>query len=579
MKKNSWKFYSLLGLVGLFLGLFLIYPIAYILQGSVWVEMDGRKSFTLIFFRLFSESFLMWQCLGNSLALAALTTLLCATMAVPLAHLFVRYTFTGKTFWQTLLMSSLILPPFVGAIGIQQIFARFGALNHWLGLVGPSVAEPRPIDWLGEGGFFGVVLMQTLHLFPILFLYGSASLANMDPAMREAARCLGARPSHVWRTVTLPLFMPGLFAGATLVFVWAFTDLGTPLIFGLNKVVAVQIFDKVTETGFNPFGYTLVLVVLLMTVVLFLASRRLLGRREFVMEGRAAAWEEAVPLRGGKSLAVFAGLTVLTGLSLLPHASVMIQSLSHHWFMSALPQQWTTEHYREIFTLPQTLGGLKNSFLYATLSALLDVILGVMIGYWLSRKEFVGKAALDALTMLPLALPGIVLAFGYVAGFNIPSEWRGMDLSGLRSGINPRENPMLLLIISYSVRRLPYLVRAAHAGFQQLPVSMEEASYNLGAGRWTTIRRVFLPLLRGHLIAGAALTFAFAFLEVSDSLILAMQERFYPVTKTIWALMGRIEPGAASVACALGVIGTLVLFMAFYAANRLLGKKAGSLFG
>ena len=138
---------------------------------------------------------------------------------------------------------------------------------------------------------------------------------------------------------------------------------------------------------------------------------------------------------------------------------------------------------------------------------------------------------------------------------------------------------MLLLVISYSVRRLPYLVRAAHAGFQQLHVSLEEASYNLGATRWMTLRRVVFPLLKGHLVAGAVLTFAFAFLEVSDSLILAMRERFYPVTKTIWALMGRIEPGAASVACALGALGMLILFAAFYTANRLLGKRMGNLFG
>jgi len=579
MMRNNWKFYILLGLVGLFLGLFLIYPIAYILQGSVMVELDGRTQFTLIFFKLFSESSLMWQCLANSLALATLTTLACAIVALPLAHLFVHYTFPGKALWQTLLMSPMILPPFVGAIGIQQIFARFGALNHWLGLVGPGVTNPQPIDWLGGGGFFGVVALQTLHLFPILFLYGSASLAKIDPSMREAASCLGARSFRVWRTVTLPLLTPGLFAGGVLVFVWAFTDLGTPLIFGLNQVVAIQIYDKVTETGFNPFGYTLVIVVLLVTLVMFLASRRFLARRDFVTQSRLQSTEEMIPLRGGKGIVAMGALVLLSCLCLLPHASVVAQSLSNHWFMSALPQQWTTEHYGEIFTLPQTLKGLRNSFFYATLSTLLDVVLGVLIGFWLSRKEFKGKAVLDALTVLPLALPGIVLAFGYVAGFNVPTQWHGFDLSWLRSWVNPRDNPMLLLIISYSVRRLPYLVRAAHAGFQQLHVSLEEASYNLGAGRWTTFRRVILPSLKGHLIAGAALTFAFAFLEVSDSLILAMQERFYPVTKTIWALMGRIEPGAASVASALGVLGMIVLFLAFYTANRLLGKRMGSLFG
>ncbi len=573
--KNGWKFYVGLWLTLAFLGAFLVYPVLWVVGGSVWV--DGH--FTLIFFKLFAESPLMWKCLFNSFTLAILSTLVCVAISLPLAHVFVRYDFPFKPFWQALLMAPMILPPFVGAIGIQQLLGRFGALNHALGLVGPSVANPYPIDWLGAGGYFGVVAMQSLHLFPILFLNISASMANINPSMREAARCLGAPPWRVFRTVTFPLLMPGLFAGSVIVFVWAFTDLGTPLVFGFNEVVAVQIFDKVTETGFNPFGYTLVIVVLLVTVISFLWSRRLVARQDFVTQGKAGVRDEMQPLVGTKRLAVMGLIAVISFLALLPHASVVLQSLSGKWFMSALPQQWTTEHYGEVFTLPQTLTGLKNSFIYSSLSALVDVFLGVTIAYWLARKEFAGKSLLDALTILPLALPGIVLAFGYVVGFNVPTAWHGWDMRWLKSFVNPRDNPMLLLVIGYSVRRLPYIVRAAYSGLQQMSVSLEEASRNLGAGTVTTMRRIVLPLLKGNIIAGAVLTFAFAFLEVSDSLILAMKEQFYPVTKTIWALMGRIEPGSASVACALGVLGMAMLFAAFYTANRILGKKMGSLFG
>lgn len=577
--KNGWRFKVALGLTLLFLGVFLIYPIVYILRGSVWV--DG--GFTLIFFKLFAESPLMWKCLFNSLMLAVLSTVVCAVISLPLAHVFVRYDFPFKPFWQALLMAPMILPPFVGAIGVQQLLGRFGALNHALGLVGPGVANPSPVDWLGSGGLFGIVVMQSLHLFPILFLNISASLANINPAVREAARCLGASPGRVFRTITLPLLMPGFFAGAVIVFVWAFTDLGTPLVFGFYEVVGVQIWDKVTETGFNPFGYTLVIVVLLVTLVAFLWSRRLVAKQDFVTQGKAGGRDEMHRLRGWGLVPAMCLIVGVCFLALLPHVSVILQSLSGKWFMSALPQQWTLEHYGEVFTLPQTLTGLKNSFLFSASSALIDVILGVTIAYWLARKEFIGKSILDALTILPLALPGVVLAFGYVVAFNVPTVFhalgRDWDLQWLKSFVNPRDNPTLLLVISYSVRRLPYIVRAAYAGLQQMSVSLEEASRNLGAGQVTTMRRIVLPLLRGNIIAGAVLTFAFAFLEVSDSLILAMKENYYPVTKTIWALMGRIEPGAASVACALGVLGMLLLFAAFYLANRILGRRMGSLFG
>jgi iron(III) transport system permease protein len=198
---------------------------------------------------------------------------------------------------------------------------------------------------------------------------------------------------------------------------------------------------------------------------------------------------------------------------------------------------------------------------------MLDLILGVTIAWLLWRRRIPFAGLLDALAMLPLALPGLVLAFGYVAAFDFPVEW-----------LNPRRNPTLLLVISYSVRRLPYIVRSAAAGFQQTSVTLEEASANLGAGPWRTLRKISLPLIGAHLLAGTVLTFSFAMLEVSDSLVLAMREQYYPITKAIYQLMGRIDPNAPSVACALGVIGMIILMGSLLFAGRLLGKKMGNIF-
>jgi iron(III) transport system permease protein len=169
--------------------------------------------------------------------------------------------------------------------------------------------------------------------------------------------------------------------------------------------------------------------------------------------------------------------------------------------------------------------------------------------------------------MLPLALPGLVLAFGYVAGFDFNVSW-----------LNPRQNPTVLLIVSYSVRRLPYIVRSAFAVFQQTSLTLEEASANLGASPLRTLRRITLPLVMANLIAGTILTFSFAMLEVSDSLILAMRDQYAPITKMIYELMGRIEPDAPSVACALGVVGMAILAGSLLIAGRLLGRKMGQLF-
>ena len=388
-----------------------------------------------------------------------------------------------------------------------------------------------------------------------MFLNISAAMANIDPALREAAQNLGASSWRLFRTITLPLILPGYFAGAIIVFIWAFTDLGTPLIFGYSRVVPVQIFDAVNDLNTNPMGYTLVVFVLVLTVALFVVSKQVLARKRYEMLGPRQA------------ILIWASLLGLVLVALLPHLAVLVQSFSEHWFFSVTPAQWTAANYGEIFANNLTGSSIRNSLFYSSLSALLDLGLGVIIAWLLTRRRIPLAGLLDALAMLPLALPGIVLAFGYVAGFDLKISW-----------LNPRDNPTLLLIISYSVRRLPYIVRSAYAGFQQTSVTLEEASANLGASPFRTLRKITLPLVTANLIAGTLLTFSFAMLEVSDGLILAMKERFFPITKMIYQLLGRIDPNAPSLACALGVVGMIILTASLLVAGRLLGKKMGQLF-
>jgi iron(III) transport system permease protein len=166
--------------------------------------------------------------------------------------------------------------------------------------------------------------------------------------------------------------------------------------------------------------------------------------------------------------------------------------------------------------------------------------------------------------MLPLAIPGLVLSFGYVASFS-----GGM--------LDPRNNPFPLLIIAYTIRRIPFVVRTAYAGLQQTSITFEEASQNLGASPFYTFRKISMPLISANIIAGGILAFSFAMLEVSDSLILAMKEQFYPITKAIYTLVGRIADGPY-IASALGILGMILLAVSLFLANKFLGKKMGELF-
>jgi iron(III) transport system permease protein len=238
--------------------------------------------------------------------------------------------------------------------------------------------------------------------------------------------------------------------------------------------------------------------------------------------------------------------------------------VTKRWFLSVLPSEYTFQFYKDVFSHDLTLLSIKNSLFLSSLSTIIDVVLGVTIAYLLARKRVPGRAVLDALAMLPLALPGLVLAFGYVAAFSA-------------TPLDARVNPIPLLVIAYAVRRLPYMVRAAYAGFQQTSVVLEEAAINLGASPMKTLYQITMPLIFANLIAGAVLSFSFAMLEVSDSLILASKEQYYPITKAIYALLGRLADGPY-IASAMGILGLLLLAGSLFIAGRFFGRRMGELF-
>jgi len=407
-----------------------------------------------------------------------------------------------------------------------------------------------------------------------------AALANVDPSLEEAAESVGASRIQVFRQITLPLMMPGYFAGAILVFIWAFTDLGTPLIFDYNSVIPVRIFRQVTAANTNPMGYALVVLIIVMTAAAFYVSKRWTGNKHYEMLGRGHVTSREVDARWGLRCIIYLFIGVLTLMALLPHVSVILVSLTPDaaaWRLSVFPQSLTLQHYVEVFTHSDTWPSIVNSLKYSVFSTLLALLVGVVVSYLLTRKRLPFQDGLDAVAMLPLALPGVAIAFGYMGSFadttfllrHLPESW--VEVLG------PRENPTFLLIISYAVRRLPYMLRSIYAGFQQTSVSYEEASQNVGATPIWTLYKITLPLVIANILAGAILVFSFSMLEVSDSLILAMEDKYYPITKAIWTLSQRPDHGPY-VSSALGVVGMLILIACLLGAGRVLGGKLGEIF-
>jgi iron(III) transport system permease protein len=547
-----------------FFGLFFIWPISETLYGA-FIGSDGK--FTIDYIAEVFRNPLYVEGLWNSLQMGVWSTLLAALIAIPLAWMSDRFLFPGKFLLGALVLVPMVMPPFVGAIGIKQILGQQGALNALLediGLLDPAY----PIDWLGEGRIWGVIVLNALHLYPILYLNVLAALANVDPAMEEAAENLGCTGFRKFRRVTLPLIMPGIFAGGTIVFIWSFTELGVPLMFDFTRVTSVQIFYGIKDIGGNPFPFALVVVLLCCTVLIYAASKFFFGRDSHAMMAKATS--QGGPRQAGFAMGlVCSGLFgLVTFLAVLPHIGVIMVAFSTDWYQTILPGGWTLSHFESALGHNLTLPSIQNSLKYAGLATILDLFLGVAIAYVVVRTRLAGRQILDAMSMLPLAVPGLVLAFGYLA----------MTQEGkIFSFLNPTVDPLIILVIAYSVRRLPYVVRSAAAGFQQTSVTLEEAAQNLGCPPLRTLRRITLPLIAANLLAGGLLAFSFAMLEVSDSLILAQKQQDFPITKAIYELYQLLGEGRF-VASALGVWAMAFLAVTIIGTSLILGKKLGAIF-
>jgi iron(III) transport system permease protein len=547
-----------------FFGLFFVLPIAIAVRGAF---LDQTGAFTLDYFREVFRNPIYLEGFTNALRLAVGSTLLAFAIAAPLAWISERFEFPGKRGLSAFLLLPMMLPPFVGAIGFRQIFGQEGAVNALLRAVG-WLSQNQVIDWVGAGREWGIILLNALHLYPILYLNLVAALANVDPVLLEAAENLGCSGlRRAWR-VTVPLVMPGIFAGGTIVFIWSFTELGVPLMFDYYRVTPVQIFSGLSDIDSNPFTYALVAVTLIGSALIYFVIRFLAGKPPPAMPGRGGHAGQRTALAGVRGLLCASFFLAVCVLALLPQLGVILVSFSKDWYRTILPQSFTLQHYVSALGNHLTVPAIQNSLVYASLSTIVDLLLGVIIAYLITRTKIPGRWLLDALAMLPLAVPGLILAFGYLA-LTRPGSFLNF--------LDPARNPLILLVLAYAVRRMPYVVRSAAAGFQQASVTLEEAAQSLGASPFRALTRITLPLIVANLFSGGILAFAFAMLEVSDSLILAQKQVDYPIAKAIYELSNILGEGRY-LAAALGVWAMVFLGLTIAAASRSIGAKLGVLF-
>ena len=514
--------------------------------------------------------------LQNSIICASLTLVTTSAIGIPVAYIMTRYTFPGKKIFTLLTILPLMVPPFVGALALTGMLGRNGTITNFL----QSLFQSLGLNISLEGGLIlpnilGIVFIQTFHLWPLIYLNTSASLSKIDPTLEESARNLGASGLKLLTRITLPLALPGFAAGALLVFLWSISDLGTPIMLNFTEYSVFQAFNELTiQEGYREIASVISIVLTAISAVALFLVNRYVGLKEYATI-RAGAAPRAIQRKTGKklSLIIVLFLSLLVLISIIPHiGTVMMAFTIRPSYGEWLPKGVTAKYILIALGEQSSSLAVANSLIYSFLASFADIFLGAAIAYLLVRKKFPGKSILDIISMMPFAIPGIVIGLGYIYLFSRPII-----------GTFRLTSIWYILVIAYAMRRLPYTVRSSHAVLQQVHESLEEAATNLGASRIKTLTSITIPLIMPGLVAGAILTFVTSFTEVSTSLLLQpiigpLGIYARPLTLQI-LLEAKGGPTAIRVASCLGFIQIIVTSIGLYITNKLLGGKAGLAFG
>ncbi|GAA4409311.1 ABC transporter permease [Advenella faeciporci] len=535
-----------------FLALFLVIPVVTVFY-TAFTDFDG--SLTLGHFGAFFHQPLLEEAFYNSLYVAVMSVIFASLIAIPLAYFTVRFRFRGALIIQTLGVLPLIMPPFVGAVALQLIFGRSGTVNLLLQ------------DWFNFSvpvmdGLNGVIFVESLHYFPFILLNLTVALRNIDGAMEEAALNMGAKGWRLFRRVIFPLALPGYVAGASLVFVKVFDDLGTPLVLGITNMLAPQAYLRITQVGLDdPLGYVISVLMIAFSILALWLSARVLKDKDFSTIQKGGNSLQQRTLNKTESILAYGWIFLVLLLVLSPHIGVLLLSFATVWSYAPLPDGYTLSHYAAVFTHSNDM--IMNTLLYCSLAAGIDIVLGTAIAYLILRTRLPARRWLDWIASAALAVPGIVLAIGYLRTF------RGLEIPGTDTMLT---STWIIIMLAYSVRRLPYALRSCIAALQQINISLEEAAASVGATRRRIIQRVVVPLMAGGILAGFVTSFITAAVELSATIMLVTRDSDAPMSYGIYLYMQSASgrgPGAA-----LGVMAIVVVAIGTYISHLIVERNA-----
>lgn len=522
-------------IIATFLSLFLfvIFPLYKITINSL-IGSSGKISFEN-FIKVFSNKYYL-QVFINSMELAISAAILSTIIGYIFAYAIVKTDIPYKGFFKMIATLPIISPPFVLSLAIIMLFGRNGLITrNLLGITTYNVY-----------GFKSLLLIQVISFFPIAYLTLSGMLQAMDSAVEDAALSLGASKWKVFATVTLPLSIPGILSSLLLVMVQSLQDFSNPMIIGGDfSTLAVQSYIEITGLYNLSMGSTLSMVLLLPALTAFLLQKYWASGRSFVtVTGKPSQIKSEI--RDPSIQKPLFILCILISLSIIfLYGTVLYGAFVKTW---GINYEFTTENFRYVFSLG--FEPIKNSFTLAVISTPVSGIISMVIAYLVEKRRFVGRKAMEFISLMTFAVPGTVIGIGYILAFN----QKPLLLTGTAT----------ILIVAFVFRNMPVGIESGIAALKQIDNSIEEASTNLGADSFTTFRRIHLPLLESAFFSSLVYAFVHAMTAVS-TVIFLISPRWNLMTTAVLSQveMSKFSAAAAYVSIMLVIIIAVIKFLDF----------------
>lgn len=536
-KKNKnfdiWKVVSIV-VLAMYL-LFLMWPLlklflqAFFKQGQFTIEQ---------FVNFFSQRYYR-KSITNSLKVSSLATLLTLVIGIPLAYFYQMYEIKGKGLLQVIIILCSMSAPFIGAYSWIMLLGRSGvitvAIKNLTGFTIPDIY-----------GFNGILLVLALQLFPLVFLYVSGALKNIDNSLLEASENMGCTGTKRFLTLIIPLIMPTIIAATLMVFMRAFADFGTPLLIGEGyQTFPVVIYNAYfSETGSDRgFGAAVSIIAIAITAIIFLFQRYVNSKFTFTMNAMNSI--ERKPLKGIKAVLINLYCWFMVGLAFLPQVYVIYTSFlktSGKLFVKG----YSLDSYRLAFR--NLRRAVPNTFKIGLAALAIVIFLAIIIAYLVVRRSNFINKIIDTLSMIPYIIPGSVVGIALVMAFSK----KPLVLTGT----------VAIMVIALVIRRIPYTIRSSVATLQQIPLSIEEAAISLGATKMKAFFGITVLMMANGILSGAIMSWVTIITELSTAIIL-YNLRTVTLTLAVYTYVSRGNYGIAAAYATILTVATILSLLLY----------------